>query len=850
MSNKPIEILGKTFASEAEAQVWYKDDLRKRLPELKKIEGFPIGDDEDIINLSNPPFYTACPNPYINEFIEKNGKPYNEVTDDYLCEPFVGDISEGKSSPIYTAHSYHTKVPHKAIMQYINHYTSENNIVLDGFSGTGMTGVAAQHTKRKSILSDLSPAATFITRGYNNKVNIDLLLEKAHQILAKVSDELHWVYETFHEGNHDKIGIINHTLWSDVFQCPYCNNDFVFWDEALDHIEGNALQSFPCPNCSSNLSKKDCKRAIVSITDNYIGKDIEIAKRKPVLINYTYKNKKYNKIPDNNDLEIVDRIMSIKSSYWTPIYELPFGYNTPQPLNSHGYAYFHQLYTPRNLLVLSCLWDSIIKDESASKERLMFSFTAMQRAVSNLASVAFTYYFHGGGGAINAGTKGTYFVASITPEVNVYDSFKSRLKSIRKSKLDLYGDCIINTGSTTSLSNIQANSIDYIFTDPPFGENIMYSELNLLWEYWLKVKTNNTSEAIINKTQDKDLNAYSILMEKAFIEYYRVLKPKRWITVEFHNSKSSVWNAIQHGIIKAGFVVAQVSTLDKKQNSFKQYTSIGAVKNDLVISAYKPSKRFEDSFLKNAGEGLEIDFVQEFLQQQPIRPMLERTEKMLYSKMLSYYIQHGYEVRYDAKAFYLLMRQNFAEEDGYWFNAGQINSYMEYKKKMKLDGIDDIKQGAFMMFVTDEKSALVWLHNYLNEPKSFSDIHTAFTQLANIQGDEVPDLKEILEQNFIAVNGLYRRPKTDPEHNSVLEKREKQLMRQFESLLIQAQTEKKKIKSVRKEAVLLGFESCYKQKRFKDILSLAQRLDNAILEESSDLKEFVDAAEIMISGIS
>lgn len=299
-------------------------------------------------------------------------------------------------------------------------------------------------------------------------------------------------------------------------------------------------------------------------------------------------------------------------------------------------------------------------------------------------------------------------------------------------------------------------------------------------------------------------------------------------------------------MIKAGFVIAQVSVLDKKQGSFKQITSSGAVKSDLVISAYKPSKKFEDNFLKNAGEGLELDFVQEFLQQQPIRPVLERTEKMLYSKMLSYYIQHGYEVRYDAKAFYLLMRQNFADEDGYWFNAGQINSYMEYK----LEGIDDIKQGAFMMFVTDEKSALVWLHNYLNEPKSFSDIHTAFTQLANIQSDEVPDLKEILEQNFIAVNGLYRRPKTDPEHNSVLEKREKQLMRQFESLLIQAQTEKKKIKSVRKEAVLLGFESCYKQKRFKDILSLAQRLDNAILEESSDLKEFVDAAEIMISGIS
>ena len=156
--------------------------------------------------------------------------------------------------------------------------------------------------------------------------------------------------------------------------------------------------------------------------------------------------------------------------------------------------------------------------------------------------------------------------------------------------------------------------------------------------------------------------------------------------------------------------------------------------------------------------------------------------------------------------FIKLLRDNFTEEDGYWFNANQINSYMEYKKKMKLEGIDDVKQGDILMFVIDEKSALVWLHNFLNEPKSFSDIHTAFTQLANIQGDEVPDLKELLEQNFIAENGLYRRPKSEPEHNQVIEKREKQLIRQFESLLIQAQTEKKKIKSIRKEAVQLGFE--------------------------------------------
>ncbi|HHY79632.1 MAG TPA: site-specific DNA-methyltransferase, partial [Thermoanaerobacter sp.] len=111
---------------------------KEMLDKVRDIEGFPIGKDEDIIELSDPPYYTACPNPFINEFIEKYGKPYVEEKDDYNCEPYTADVSEGKNDPIYNAHSYHTKVPHKAIMRYILHYTKPGDIVFDGFCGTGM----------------------------------------------------------------------------------------------------------------------------------------------------------------------------------------------------------------------------------------------------------------------------------------------------------------------------------------------------------------------------------------------------------------------------------------------------------------------------------------------------------------------------------------------------------------------------------------------------------------------------------------------------------------------------------------------------------------------------------------
>lgn len=158
------------------------------IDKVRGVEGFPIGSDEDIIALSDAPYYTACPNPFIDEFIKKNGTPYDEESDEYQCEPFAADVSEGKNDPLYMAHTYHTKVPYKAIMRYILHYTKPGNIVFDGFCGTGMTGVAAQMCgsddrmlqaemrqkeeslawgKRYAILNDLSPAATFIANGYN-----------------------------------------------------------------------------------------------------------------------------------------------------------------------------------------------------------------------------------------------------------------------------------------------------------------------------------------------------------------------------------------------------------------------------------------------------------------------------------------------------------------------------------------------------------------------------------------------------------------------------------------------------------------------------------------------------------
>ena len=641
--------------------------LKELLPEMKKIDGFPIGNDEDILALSDPPFYTACPNPHIKEFIEEYGTPYDLETDEYHREPFVGDVSEGKNDPIYNAHSYHTKVPHKAIMKYIEHYTELDDIVFDGFCGTGMAGVAAQMIGRKAILSDLSPIATFIAYNYNKKVDVGEFEREAKRILAEVEGECGWMYETNHKTGFGDVvkGKINYTVWSDVFICPYCTSEYVFWDAAVDREEGTVNKEFVCPHCSAIIKKTDCERATVTFYDSAIGKEITQAMQVPVLINYSIGKKRHEKTPDEEDLALIKKIDKMEIPYWFPTNRMPEG-DESRRNDRTGITHVHHFYTKRNLWVYSTLFHFSERLPSS----LFYKFIWYITATSINIDKRYAFRENRKGGIV----KGTLYIPSFSQENNYFHSLStkfSRIISALDNLTKLKGDKIISTQSANHL-NFQDNTIDYIFTDPPFGANLMYSELSFLWEAWLRIFTNNKNEAIVNNTQGKDLEDYKELMTASFKEYYRVLKPNRWMTVEFHNSKASVWNAIQEAITRAGFIIAQVDVLDKQQGSFKQVTSAGAVKNDLVINAYKPTTEFSERFLKNAGEGMEVDFVSQQSEHLPIRPNIGRTEKMLYSKMLAHYVENGFNIKYNSTNFYKLLSDNFTELDGYWFMDSQV----------------------------------------------------------------------------------------------------------------------------------------------------------------------------------
>ena len=292
-----------------------KEDIDK----VRNIEGFPLGTDEDIIALSDAPFYTACPNPFIEDFIKEYGAPYDEATDDYHREPFAADVSEGKNDAFYMAHSYHTKVPHKAIMKYILHYTNPGDIVYDGFSGTGMTGVAAQMCAepdsefkysvsnsnpnvkwggRKAILSDLSPIASFISSSYNQHIDVEQFQIQAQAILEKAHQKYDWMFETHHKANsfaEYNTGHINYIVWSHVALCPHCGEEFVLYNVMWNPKTKKMSEEFTCPKCLSKIKKNDCDKSITTEIDELTGEIRTKRKAVPVLLNYSIGKQRYEK---------------------------------------------------------------------------------------------------------------------------------------------------------------------------------------------------------------------------------------------------------------------------------------------------------------------------------------------------------------------------------------------------------------------------------------------------------------------------------------------------------------------------------------------------------------------------
>ena len=898
-----VECLGLTFPSDDVRREHFLKLLAEKLkdPAFRAQEGFPVGTDEAILTMSDPPYYTACPNPWLAEFVMHYGRPYDPA-EKYSREPMSVDVSQGKSDPIYKAHSYHTKVPHLAIVPSILHFTEPGDIVLDGFGGSGMTGIAAQWCgvappdyrlqlemdwkqagfgtprwgARRAIINELSPAATSIVAGLNFPFDVAYFEKRAKEILQTVRDDFGWMFKTKHtDGN--SVGQIDFTVWSEVFNCNNCSGESVFFDEAFDPKTKIISKEISCPHCSAISTKENMELVFESFFDTPKGVAERRPKRVPVLIKYSVGRKSFEKRPDSDDLNVIDRAAALGLPVNLPTHTLPDCQMTRVGrMKTTNTTSVHHMYLPREAQVLSALWGHANKEtnsrvRNALKFWLDSHFTNMSILNRYRPEVSFPY---------NPLT-GVFYVPSQIAEADPFKAYENKLKrliSAFSQKHAVAGSSIVSTGTVANLS-IEDSSIDYVFTDPPFGENIYYADLNQIIESWHGVFTEVNSEAIIDRVRGKGLHEYQALVRRAFSEYFRVLKPGRWMTVVFSNSRASVWNAIQLALQQAGFVVAEVTALDKKQGSFKQVTSTNAVKQDLVISAYKPNGGLEERLAeRGAAPESAWDFVQTHLRQLPVLKVrdgllefvVERDPRRIFDRMVSWFIRHDVPVPLSTEEFLDGLRSRFPERDGMIFLPDQIP---EYDRKRA----QGAQQPQMEMFVADERSAIDWLTDFLRKrPSTYQDVHPEFTTQLGAgwkKHETRPELSALLEDNFLRYDASGEVPsqihnylstnfhdlrnleKSDPrlkakakdrwfvpdpnKAQDLEKKREKALLKEFDEYLT---APGRRLKEFRLEVLRAGFKSAWVARDFKTIIAIAQKVPEEALQEDEKLLFWYDSA--------
>ncbi len=867
-SNEPVECLGLKFERDHQRRAHFVTRLAESLDKARQA-GTPKIGEVDLSRLANPPYYTPYPNPFLAELLAWWGKE-SPQEEKYHREPFSTDVSAGKNDPLYEAFSCHTKVPPKAIQAYIEHYCPPNGVVMDGFCGSGMTGLAARLSGRKAVLFDLSPAATAIAAGYTLPVARDDLQAAAQELIKNLKVQCAWLYEVSTDGSMP--ATLDYMIWSEQYRCANCQAEFLFADIGFNFETSGTVDVLHCPACDAQIDSDHLERCL-----DHTGKTIE----KPVRVKYLSRKRNAERTLDVQDLELLKRIETEPLPFLVPedyMMNIPPGDKGWGDMWRRGYHSgmwkVSDFFYKRTLWCLAAVLDQVEKLDVPPNVRTVLR-TAVVNSSGNMTRMRRAYQ-----GVLPL----VLYMPRMRREVNVIEALETKLERLVNllGELPQVSAVAVSTQSSTHLTNLPSASIDYIFTDPPFGDNIIYSEVNFIWESLLRAYTAQESEAIMSRYQGKRLLEYQGLMTACFSEFCRVLKPGRWMTVEFHNSKNSIWNAIQDALQAAGFVVADVRILDKQQGSFKQVSTAGAVKQDLVISAYKPSQRLEQNFELNAGSEAAVwEFVREHLSHLPVyvekenhlEVVAERQNYLLFDRMVAYHVQHQVAIPLSASEFYAGLVQRFPERDGMFFLPEQVGQYDQ-----KRVAVHELAQ--LPLFINDEASAIQWIRQQLNQaPQTMQDLHPKFIrELSGWQKNEQSvELMDILKENFLLhIGGMVpgqvwawleqnpewagkvkdQSPQTapaeitewlkdrwyvpDPNHAQDLEKlRERGLLREFEHYCAPGT---RALKVFRLEAVRVGFRKAWQEKDYGTIIKVAQKIPENVLQEDPKLLMWYDQA--------
>jgi len=580
---------------------------------------------------------------------------------DSITNLYNTSLPSTRSGAFYNAFAYPTKISPEAIALYIAVHTKPNDTVLDVFGGSGSTAIAAlmcEHPTenmialadklgvspkwgtRNAIIYEVGTYGAYAAQVMANPPSKSEFLEAVDSLLGSAKEAVSEFYSVADpDGN---TGTIRHIIHSDVVICPKCKKEFLYIDGMVNYepltIDGNGV----CPHCEFTDSSSCFTRVTEVVFDALLGTEVVRRKRVPARIYGQTGRKKWMRNASFQDIEHMSCIDALDFPSYCITHELAWG-----ELHRTGYhtgiSHLHHFYTKRNFLVMSYLWEkttSFPKQICNALRLLLLSYNAthstlMTRVVVKKNSKDFV---------LTGAQSGVLYISSLPVEKNILTGIERKQKNFadvfdflekHNGQIEVY-----NTSSRKLLQ--KSESVDYIFTDPPFGDFIPYAEVNQINELWLGKATDRSEEIIISSSQGKGVSEYQEMLTDVFAEMKRVLKKNSHATVVFHSSKASVWNAFCGAYTSVGLTVDETSFLGKSQASFKQVVSDGSVQGDPLILLSKGN-----GFASSRSS---ITVLDEVISAEPEKA--NGCVRKIYSNYIGECLKHGITVDYDARTAY------------------------------------------------------------------------------------------------------------------------------------------------------------------------------------------------------
>jgi len=256
------------------------------------------------------------------------------------------------------------------------------------------------------------------------------------------------------------------------------------------------------------------------------------------------------------------------------------------------------MFTKRNLLSLALLNDTIQRLKLINKDLFILAFTNTLLHVSKLKAEN-----------VRPLSVNNFWIPNDFIEENVWWRFLDRLNNVRlakevvaernkKNNSNIVGKSKIYNKSSLKMKEVRNKSVDYLITDPPYGDTIQYSELSYIWNCWLRKDFKIKDEVIINPAQNKGFSEYQNQLKLFITEAKRVLKKDGYFTLAFQNKDLNIWIAVAELIRDSEMTLEDISSYSTFGNPYNKSWSKFSPKSDFYVTFQNTGRKINS---KNKG---------------------------------------------------------------------------------------------------------------------------------------------------------------------------------------------------------------------------------------------------------